>query len=474
MPLLVRDTARVDGLLDLVAASGASVEFIDGSMTTGAELAAEGLLVAGWLARQGVERGDRVAIRQPNGADWIRLLIGCAASGAIAVAVNTRYGPSEAADLIRRTGARTIDMDDSWRSCVPAAAVGGRDDPLIVFTTSGTTSRPKMVVHDQASIVDHAIDVGERFGYSADDVVLVAMPLCGTFGSASFTGALAAGARLIVTDFDLDAVSRWITDRRVTCANGSDDMFHRLVERGCDLSSIRLGGYARFNTSLDGIVDRAAARGATLTGLYGMSEVQALFGLRDPDGSAEERERAGGTLTSPRASYRIVDGELQLRGPSMFAGYLAEGGARIDTDLTGRHFDDGWFRTGDLAEADGERSFHYVARLGDTMRLGGFLVAPREIESALVEYPGIDGAQVVAVDRPTGARPVGFVIASEPVDERALIEHCRRRLARFKTPVRVLVIDEFPTVASANGTKIQRSRLRVMAADALSEDGYTG
>ena len=362
-------------------------------------------------------------------------------------------------------------LDDGpagWRSYTPIDPVGRGDDPFVVFTTSGTTSKPKLVLHRQRSIVDHARDAAIGFDLSPDDVVLAVMPFGGTFGLTSLTAALAGSCRIVVTDFDPAATGSLITERRVTCVNGSDDMFHRLLERGADLSSIRLGGYARFNTSLDGIVERAAASGATLTGLYGMSEVQALFSLRDPTGEVSDRSRPGGTLVSPVASYRIVDGELQLRGPSLFAGYLAEGGATIDDELTDRHFDHGWFRTGDLATSDGKRSFEYVARVGDVLRLGGFLVSPVEVETALLQIPGIHGAQVVAVDRPGGARPVAFVLAPHGVDEAAAIEHCRHRLARYKVPVRVIAIDEFPSTASANGTKIQKNKLRQLAAAALA------
>ncbi len=85
-----------------------------------------------------------------------------------------------------------------------------------------------------------------------------------------------------MTDFDLARTAELIARHRVTATNGSDDMFHRLVGHGADLRSIRLAGYARFNTSLDRVVDDAERAGATLTGLYGMSEVQALFSVRDP------------------------------------------------------------------------------------------------------------------------------------------------------------------------------------------------
>jgi fatty-acyl-CoA synthase len=461
------DTGGVQTVVEMFDASASVLRLDDGVETTGSRLVDEGRRLAAWLAARGVERGDRVAVRLPNGPDYLRLLLACAAGGFVAVSVNTRYNDREAAELIARSGARPFELDDGWRSFTPADLVGGRDDPFVVFTTSGTTSRPKMVLHQQRSIADHAPDVAAGFGLTGADVVLAVMPFCGTFGLASLTGALAGGSRVVVANFDVERTAALIEDEQVTCVNGSDDMFHRLLEKGADLSSIRLGGYGRFNTSLDGIVERAAAAGAALTGLYGMSEVQALYSVRDPSLDVRDRERAGGTLVSPQASYRVVDDELQLRGPSLFAGYLAEGGDRIDDELTGRHFDDGWFRTGDLAEADDERTFHFLTRMGDVLRLGGFLVAPAEIESVLTGVDGIDAAQVVAVDRPTGARPVAFVVAPGSFDEAAAIERCRSTLARYKVPVRVLPINEFPTTASANGTKIQKVKLRELAEQAL-------
>jgi len=462
-------TNDVTTVLDLIAGSPSVLRFDDGSERSAAALAVDGRRIATWLSDQGLQRGDRVALHLPNGADYIRLLLGCAAGGFVATSINTRYSPSEAQDLIIRSGAREVRLDGEWTSCTPIDPVGKPTDPFVIFTTSGTTSKPKMVLHLQRSIVQHARDAANGCGYRADDVALIVMPLCGTFGLTSLMVALAAGARVVVTNYETDATGELIVDERVTVTNGSDDMFHRLIDHGADLSSIRLAGYGRFNSSLDGIVERADAVGATLTGLYGMSEVQAMFSMRDPVGDAAARTRAGGTLASPRAEYRVVDGELQLRGPSLFAGYLAEGGGGIDRSLTDHHFVDGWFRTGDLAEADDSRTFHYVARMGDVLRLGGFLVAPAEIEATLTGLDGIDEAQVVAVDRPTGARPVAFVVAPHGVDETLAIERCRDHLARYKVPVRVITIDAFPTTPSANGTKIQKVRLRELAEAALQD-----
>ena len=466
------DTDHVADVLQLFETSTARVVFADGSERWAAELAAEGRRVASWLTRHGMQPGDRIAIRLPNGPGYVRLLLGCAAGGFVAVCVNVRYSAAEAAELIERTGAQTAQLDNEahgWPAEPPIEPIGGRDDPFVVFTTSGTTNRPKLVLHRQHSIADHAHDAAAGFGYRPDDTVLVAMPLGGTFGLASLTAAVAGAGRVVVADFDVDATARLIASERVTCVNGSDDMFHRLLDHGADLTSVRLAGYARFNTSLDGIVERAEAAGAVLTGLYGMSEVQALFAVRDPAGGARQRSRPGGTLVSARAAYRVVDGELQLRGPSLFAGYLADGGERIDEALTARHFDHDWFRTGDLAEPNGPATFEYTARMGDVMRLGGFLVTPDEVEQVLMTFDGVDAAQVVAVDRPGGARPVAFVIAPGGVDEDAVIVHCRERLARYKVPVKVLTIDAFPTTPSANGTKIQKVELRSWAIDALED-----
>ena len=94
----------------------------------------------------------------------------------------------------------------------------------------------------------------------------------------------------------------------------------------------------------------------------------------------------------------------------MFEGYLADGGAEIDHELTAANFDGPWFKTGDLAVEDGPRSFEYITRIGDVMRLGGFLVAPVEVEGAIMRLDEIDQAQVVAVSLAKGARPVAFVI----------------------------------------------------------------
>lgn len=430
----------------------------------------------------GLEPGHRIGLWLANGRRYLEALAACAVGGFVAVSVNTRWSQAEADTVLRRSGARRLVTNDDDRGLS-----GGGHDPLelaagtpfVVFTTSGTTSRPKMVVQTRESIVAHARDVAAAAGYRPDRPVLAAMPLCGVFGLVGVTGALAAGAPIhLPAVIDPAALAATVERERIWAMNGSDDLFHRMVRTEADLSSVQLGGYARFNTSLGGIVERAEERGMRLTGLYGMSEVQALFSIRDPSGPAPERARAGGTVVSPRAEVRVVDDEIQIRGPSLFAGYLTDGGSAVDDELTAAAFTfDGWFRTGDAGamDPDGVHTFEYRSRMGDVLRLGGFLVAPAEIEQVLLTIDGIEQAQVVTVDRPAGARPVAFIIVDDNVDdnvdEDGVIEYCRRRLARYKVPIRVLTIERFPTTPSANGTKIQKVKLRELAARALAVPG---
>ncbi len=472
-------------MVDLFEQSSSAIVLPDDTRCTTHDIVSSAQQRAEQLRAWGFEPGDRMAVCLPNGRLYLELLVAASIARLVLVSVNTRYSAAEVTDLVARSGARMLiesekTLDEAFspaaysrtskNETVALLSEAQPDDPYLVFTTSGTTSKPKMVLHHQRSIAVHGSHAAKAFGYTDQDTALLAMPFCGTFGLASLTAALAANATIVVSDtFHAQATGALIVQHGITVVNGSDDMFHRLVEANTNLTGIRLGGYARFNTSLDGIVERTQQLGAPLCGLYGMSEVQALFSLRDPTGNATERAKAGGTLVSTEASYRIVDGELQLNGPSLFAGYLAEGGAQLDESLTAKNFDDGWFKTGDAAEAENDRTFTYHTRIGDVLRLGGFLVAPADIEAVLLELPSICEAQVVSVDLPSGTRPVAFVVVNKTFNEQAAISYCRERMARYKVPIRVIPLDAFPVTPSANGNKIQVVKLRELAAVTVNE-----
>ena len=496
-------------------------------VTSPAELAELTARVQAGLTALGLQAGDRIAVWLPNTVEYLAILWASARLGLVVVSINTRYRSTEVADIAGRSGARQLVVDPSFlgidfagileeldKATVPSLEgiitindaprarlwpwpttsfvgltsygndtkdLSTPDSPSAVFTTSGTTRAPKLVMHTQRSQVDHALDLAPGFGPS----VLVALPLCGVFGHTMLLAGMAASAKQVLLPiFDEHVAVRSIEQYGVKTFYASDDILDRVLAVEGDLSSLDPVGYARFNNALQDVAERAKARGIDAVGLYGMSEVHALFAYRKPEDGVSAT-LPGGTLISPSAEARVVDpqsgavldpgsdGELQLRGPSMFAGYLMTGGAGVDPELTTEHFQDGWFKTGDLARMQGKRSFEYLTRMGDVLRLGGFLVSPAEIEARLVSHPEIEAAQVVAIDLTTGAKAVAFVTlvdASEQddpagFDEEAIRQFCRQGLAGYKTPVRVVPIDAFPTVASANGTKIQKVKLRQMAAE---------
>jgi fatty-acyl-CoA synthase len=174
--------------------------------------------------------------------------------------------------------------------------------------------------------------------------------------------------------------------------------------------------------------------------------------VRDPE--------TGATLPSG------ASGELWIDAPSRFIAYLENAAA------TERAIDaDGMFRTGDLARL-ADTDFVFEARIGDAMRLGGFLVSPEEIEAVIQAQPGVASVQVVAASSgKTDPVPVAFVLPAHGavLDEAALLARCREQLARFKVPERIVAVAAFPTVNSPNGPKVQRVRLREMAETLLRE-----
>ena len=131
---------------------------------------------------------------------------------------------------------------------------------------------------------------------------------------------------------------------------------------------------------------------------------------------------------------------------------------------------DGYYRSGDLGYTLADARFVYLTRMGDSLRLGGFLVSPAEIEAVVQEVPGISACQVVAVPRAGGLVPVAFVLLQDgaALDEAAVIAHAGGKLARYKVPSRVFAIDAFPVTPGANATKIQKGKLRELALNLLS------
>jgi fatty-acyl-CoA synthase len=417
----------------------------------------------------------RVAIWLENCPEWVEAALAARHRGALVIAVNTRFRAREVQDILRRSEATAIVVSPKLRdelAQVDAPALehvlapgelsadgpdrSDPDAPWLVFTSSGTTGAPKLVVHTQGGMDAHAAAVADAFGYRAPDaVVLCMLPLCGVFGFCTLAGAQAAGCPYVLLDeFDAERASDLIRAHRVTHTTGSDEMIRRLLEH--PTGTLREAGFAAFNLEPRPLVDAADARGIALYQCYGASEMQALVAHAPRDAPPERRAVAGGRPVSAAITVRVRDEEIQVRGPNVMAGYLGDEAATREAFT-----DDGFYRSGDLGR-ETDDGFEFITRRGDALRLAGFLVEPREIESFIETLEGVEAAQVVEVD----GRPVAFVIGDADPD--AIVERCRAELAGFKAPRTIIGLDAFPTTPSANGERVQRAELRRRAQEHVS------
>jgi fatty-acyl-CoA synthase len=521
------EAMRLDDLLAAGRAGGGAV-FVeeDGTAFDAAGFGARIAACEGWLAGAGLNAGDCVAVWLVNRLEWMALLFAAARRGVAVAAVNTRYRSAELRHILKSSGAKVLvmqpdfgridfagvvaDMDGDDLPELEAVAVLGEagadrllgrpavafdpersaasdlgpdrasdpEAPLIFFTTSGTTSAPKLVAHPQRTIALHGAACRDRLGFDeAGAAYLAAMPFCGVFGLNGVMGAIAGGAPVhLMHVFEAEAASRRIREARLTHLFGSDEMFRRLAELDFEgLGAARVCGFGAFTPGLGEEMRALAARGLPLFGVYGSSEVNALFAVQDAELPWEERLKGGGRPVRADSEVRARDretgallgpgeiGDLEIRAATSFMGY------HRNAEATAAAIDDeGFFRSGDIGFVRGDGSFVYLARGGDAIRLSGFLVDPAEIEEVLEDLPGISDSQVVGVDVDGRMRPVAFAVGTQGgFEETAVIAAARERLAHFKVPARVFAVDEFPTTESANGRKVQKAKLREMAAARL-------
>lgn len=480
---------------------------------------------AAWLRQQGVARGDRIALWLPNVTEWMALLFGAARIGAVVAAVNTRYRTAELHHILKSSGAKLLVFESSdrhadFRAMIDAldrtdlpdltalAAIDGAlpavqglpvahcrfddldplpmgearaTDPLLLFTTSGTTSLPKLVLHTQASLALHAWNCARAHGFDQPGAeFLAAMPFCGVFGLNACLASIAGGAPVhLLSAFSVGPALVIAKVARITHFFGSDEMFRQMWAADADaMAHARLCGFASFTPGLGAVLREMAEAGLPLAGLYGASEVNALFSIQPQSLPVEQRLQGGGLPSSgPQVQLRVrntetgelcPDGEpgvLEIRGPTNFAGYFR------NPEATAKVVDDeGWFTTGDAAYLRGDGTFVYLARNGDFIRLSGFLTDPAEIEEVIERHPSVAKAQVVGVTHKGQTRPVAFVLPAEgtPPDPAGIVEHTAANLAHYKVPVLVIPLDAFPTTESANGIKIQKAKLRTMAEERLA------
>jgi fatty-acyl-CoA synthase len=358
------------------------------------------------------------------------------------------------------------------------ASAAGPETPLNLFMTSGSSGSPKVAIHPQRSIVSRGRAAAHRLDVRPGDNILCALPLCGVWGMVLAATSMVAGARCTLLPlFDADAVAELIAAEGVTHFHGGDDMFRGVLNSPAFVPARsrrwRSGYFGNFSgRPAADIVDAGDRHGIFLAGAYGSSELLALLAVNVRGAEPTARALAGGPLISDEMQARIVDpatgaecphdqpGELQVSGPSVMIGYLGN-----DTATREAFTADGWYRTGDLCSRTQTGEVYFSSRLKDTMRLRGFLVDPQEIEEHLLSDPEVCEAHVVGVAADGVDRAVAFVTLNPGSDatEDSLRETCRAKIAGYKVPARIVVMDEVPVLNSPNGSKVDVVTLRSMA-----------
>jgi acyl-CoA synthetase (AMP-forming)/AMP-acid ligase II len=388
-----------------------------------------------------------------------------------------------AADYDLGSGAAVVPTAGTTASAQVDAVGPDTDSLSVAFTTSGSTGMPKLAAHREAAVITHSQHVAERVGFVPGDVLVEPLPYSGVFGFSAGMGALFGGAAVLLHPvFDEhELVSAW-DHFGGSHFVGADDMLSR-VRRVCEETGQRIGswkwaGVADFQGMSADIAHWAATEFGTRTvGVYGSSEVFALTSFWPNDTAEELRYSGGGRLTDPAYEYRIADplsdqpvaegseGEIQLRGANVVDRYLGDQGEGKKNFTA-----DGWFQTGDLGRAQGPDAFEYVCRMGDVIRLRGFLVDPAEIELHLITHAEVELVKVVGRTGESGAPEVVAFVQPVPgtnPDPAELRAYCKDRLATFKVPAEVRLVESMPVTAGTNGSKIKAAVLREWAATPL-------
>ncbi len=502
-------------IVDRAARSPERIAIDDRGVTTDyATLAARASTLADGLRQAGYGPGDRIATVSGNSTDHVVAFFACAIAGIAFVPVSWRLTPRELADVLARSAPALVLIEDEHAALagealrrgerMPRVAVLGTtgveasvppsdeprsrrpvrdDDPLLVIFTSGSEAAPKGVVLTHANCFWNNLALAQALPLGHTDVVLAMLP---QFHVAAWNCqpllAWWVGATVVLErSFQPARVLQLIADRGVTAMMGVPTQYAMLTAdpawQRTDLASLRLalvGGA----TMPEALAESWAARGVALTQGYGLTEAGPNVLHLDAPDAADAAGAVGRPY--PYVSVRLVDpasglpldgeatGELWVRGPSVFAGYLGDDAATL------RAMSDGWLRSGDLVSRDAAGVYRVVDRLKDIFISGGENVAPAEVEHALCLHPLVDEAAVVGVPDPVwGERGVAFVVpaagAALSVDE--VLAHARRNLAAFKIPVHVEFVEAIPR---STIEKLARSRLRERARDLMGRTGETG
>lgn len=449
------------------------------------------------LARIGVRAGHRIALCLPNGVDFVRVFLAACRLGAVTVPINLRLADTEIAYLISDSDpAVVITTGSRWRTL--GGRVGGGARPILVGDlenadgrpvhlddlplgaaeplpevgldeaedcaicyTSGTTGRPKGAVLTQSNYVfAHGYLNAVSWALGPGDRTLITTPMAHRTGLARIVNMVCQGSTVVImSKFDVPEATRLIETERITVLGMVPTVGRMLIEaveaaphRFASLRIV-LGTGEAFPPSL---ADRfeAARPDLRVHAFFAMTEVGQIAGLEP-----EERHRHPGSVGRPvpGLEIKLVD-ESGARVPTGRSGEIVVRGGRPgqflvmreyykNPDATREALRDGWLATGDVGRFDEDGFLYLVDRKKDMIVSGGYNIYSREVENVIRELPGVVEVAVVGFpDEHYGESVAAFIqlAPGEKLAEADVVEHCRRHLADYKKPRRVVFVDDFP------------------------------
>jgi cyclohexanecarboxylate-CoA ligase len=481
------DLPSLDELVTTAARRGRGALLVDESVGVrldGAALTAVVASLAGGLRAAGVRRGDVVAWQAPNWWEVVVLYRACWRLGAVAGPIHHLAGPSDVEHMLSILQPKVfLSLDDVRGTSARLTALIERGQPVhdsaarpadigVVLFTSGSTRGPKAALHTQRGLAYKARVMVDAHQLSPDDSVLMPAPLAhisGLLNAVLLPGVLPMRAQ-VMPRWDPDAAVEVIARERATFMIGPPTFFVALMGAASfsptRVESLRLVSSGGAGVTPAFVAEATERLGAVVKRTYGSTEAPTIT-TSTPRDSVERARETDGRVTGA-ARLRVSDpdtgnerppgaaGELWLRGPELFVGYS-------DPEATRAQIEHGWFRTGDLATVDDDGWLTIVGRIKDIIIRGGENIAAAEVEGVLETHPDVRHAVAVGYPDPRlGERVCAFVVGAPTFD----LEACRQwfaqaGVARFKTPERVVLVDELPVLGPG---KPDRAALRARAA----------
>jgi len=452
-------------------AADAGLECENLTLTFG-EIEARSNRMARLFRERGLAAGDRLCVYLPNCCEMIDIYLACVKLGIIFVPMNILYREREIGHIVADAEPKAVigsvgipasaffwSLEDLAKSAAHlspnriAVTLDG-DAPAALVYTSGTTGVSKGAILTHNNFAANAVNLLACWRIDSADRLLLPLPLFHVHGLGNGLHCwLISGCRLLLLPrFEHAKAAETFREFRPTLFFGVPTIYVRLLEMDGETARETGAGMRLFvcgSAPLPAHVleDFRRLFGHTILERYGMTET--LMNMSNP--YAGERRAGTVGLPLPGVSVKLVDGEIYLRGPNVFAGYWKR------EDSTRAAFCDGWFRTGDLAARSPDGYYTLTGRKSDLIISGGFNIYPREIEEFLLEQESVAEAAVCgAPDRLRGEVPVAYIVPRGPFHADSLEQQCRQKLASFKVPRAFVKVESLPRNALG---KIQKHLL---------------